>query len=42
MNTTNIPKILENLQPDLKQITDQEQKETLSTLLNMVEVSVYN
>jgi len=40
MSPTNLSKILENIQPDLQRIEDQAPKKAVSTLLNIVEVSV--
>ena len=40
MSPTDLSKILENIHPDLQRIEDQAPKEAVSTLLNIVEVSV--
>ena len=40
MNTVKLSKILKNIRPDLERIEDQMPKEAVSTLLNIVEVSV--
>lgn len=40
MNTANLTKILESIQPDLEQVEGQASKKAVSTLLNIVEESV--